>query len=200
PTARRRARVDRRAAQEDPAGTPDSRAWGSTAADRRTDAPPRASTRSPSSGDSPPAREGRGLKTCLRNDLDAVDHIALENPVDDVDAVEDLGEDRVLMIEARVVDQIDEDLRIARIVAARGDADGAADGRSRADFVPHERRVADVFVRAGAAALNDEVRHDAVKREAVVVAGFGEPREPQHGRGRLRREQRKLERADAADR
>ena len=46
----------------------------------------------------------------------------------------------------------------------------------------------------------DEVRHDAVERQAVVVAGLGEAREAQHRRRRLRREQRELERADAADR
>ena len=111
-----------------------------------------------------------------RHDGDALDHVAFEHLIDDVDAVQDLGEDGVDVIETRIVDEIDEDLRVAGVVAARRDADGAAHMRPRADLVAHEARVADVLVRAGTAALNHEVRDDAVEREAVVVAGFGEPR------------------------
>ena len=44
-----------------------------------------------------------------------LDHIAFEKRVDDIDAVQHLGEDRVLMIESRVVDQIDEELSVAGI-------------------------------------------------------------------------------------
>ena len=51
--------------------------------------------------------------------------------VDDVHAVEHVREHGVLMVEARVVDEIDEDLRVAGVAAARGDADGAADVRPR---------------------------------------------------------------------
>src|SRR6185295_16761186 len=95
--------------------------------------------------------------------FDPLDHVALENPIDDVDAVEDLAEDGVDVVEARVVDQVDEDLRVAGVVSARRDADRAADVRPRADLVAHEARVADVLVGAGAAALNHEVGNDAVE-------------------------------------
>ena len=73
-----------------------------------------------------------------RQYLDRLDDIAFENPIDDVDAVEDLGEDGVLVIEPRVVDEIDEDLRVAGVAAARRDADRAAHVRPQADFVAHE--------------------------------------------------------------
>ena len=59
-------------------------------------------------------------------DLDLLDDVAFENLIDDVDAVQHLGEDGVVVIEARVVDEIDEDLRVAGVAAARRDADRAA--------------------------------------------------------------------------
>jgi len=63
-------------------------------------------------------REHR-VRQQLGNDLDAVDDVALENLIDDVDAVQHLGKDRVVVIEARVVDEIDEDPRVAGVAAAR---------------------------------------------------------------------------------
>ena len=61
--------------------------------------------------------------------------------------------------------------------------DGAARVRRQADLVAHVRPVAGVLVRSGTPALDDEVRHDAVERQAVVVAGFHQPQEP-HARQR----------------
>ena len=74
------------------------------------------------------------------------------------------------MIQARRIHEVDEDLRVAGIASARRDAEGAATMRQQADLVAHERALAGVFVGAGAAALDDEVRRDAVERQAVVVA------------------------------
>ena len=95
--------------------------------------------------------------------------------IDDVHPGADAGEDGVVEVEAGIVDEVDEDLRVAGVGAARRDADRAADVHA-ADFVPHERAVAAVLVRARAAALDDEVRHDAVEREVVVVAAVDQRR------------------------
>src|SRR5438094_2121417 len=88
-----------------------------------------------------------------RDYLNSLNHVALENPIDDLDAVEHLCEDGVLVVEPRVVDEIDEDLRVARVVSPRRDADRAAHVRPQSDFVAPEARVAEVRVRAGAAHL-----------------------------------------------
>src|SRR5207244_3825486 len=112
--------------------------------------------------------ENPDLTLTLLHDLDALDDVAFDDSIHDVDAVEDLRKDGVLVIEPRVVDEIDEDLRVAGVAPARRDADRAAHVRPRSDFVAHERGVADVLVRAGTPALNDEVRHDPVKRQTVV--------------------------------
>src|SRR5438093_9847476 len=111
-----------------------------------------------------------GAPNHLRDDVNPIDHVAFENAIDDVDAVEDLGEDGVDVIEARVVDKVDENLRVAGVVAACRDADGAAYVRPKAHLVAHVAGVADVLVGAGAAALDDEVRDDSVERQAVVIA------------------------------
>src|SRR2546421_7039834 len=138
--------------------------------------------------------------TRSENNVDLFDGVAFEDLVDDVEAVEDLGEHGVLVVEARVVDEIDEDLRVTGVVPARRDADRAAHVRPQPDLVAHERRIADVFVRAGAAALDDEVRHDAMERQSVVVALLREPREPRDGHRRFSREQHELEGPNAAHR
>ena len=72
----------------------------------------------------------RGSQECAtrtsRQDLDGLDHVAFEDAVDDVHAIENLREDRVRVVVAWVVDQVDEDLRVARVATARGDAERAA--------------------------------------------------------------------------
>ena len=55
---------------------------------------------------------------------------------------DDLGEHRVGVIEPRRVDEVDEDLRVAGVAAAGGNADGAAAMREEADLVAHERPLA----------------------------------------------------------
>ena len=59
------------------------------------------------------ARAGPFPKTS-RQDLDGLDDIAFENPVDDVHAVQHLREHRISVVVAGVVDQVDEDLRRLR--------------------------------------------------------------------------------------
>src|SRR4051794_29572940 len=69
------------------------------------------------------------------HDLDLFDDVAFENLIHDLDSVQDLREDGVLVIEARVVDEVDEQLRVAGVAPARRDADRAADVRPQSDFV-----------------------------------------------------------------
>src|SRR5207245_7719736 len=93
-----------------------------------------------------------------RQNLNLLDDIPFENPIDHLDAVEHLRENRVLVIEARVVHEVDEDLRVAGVTAARRDADGASYVRPQADLVAHLGRMTHVLVRARTPALDDEVR------------------------------------------
>src|SRR5690606_6973443 len=81
-------------------------------------------------------------------------------------------------------DEVDVDLRIASVAAARGQAHGAAPVPVNAQLVARERTVAGVLVGGGAATLHDEVRCDTVEREAVVVTRLGESREACSVRGR----------------
>ena len=67
------------------------------------------------------------------------------------------GEDGVVEVQPRVVDQVDEELRVRRVPAARRQPDRAA-AVPRPDLVAHVFLVPGVLVRAGAAALDDEVR------------------------------------------
>src|SRR5262252_6340029 len=134
-----------------------------------------------------------------RNDVDSINDIALENLIDHFEAVQNLSEYGVFMIQTRVVHQVDEELRVAGIAAARGNADSAANVRPAPELVEHEGGVADVLVRAGTAALDHEVRDHSVKRQPIVVAGLGEPGEPENRRLRVGREEQEVEPPDAAD-
>ena len=102
--------------------------------------------------------------------FDPLDDVSFEDRVHDIHARQDVRKNGVLMVEAWVVDQIDKDLRVAGVTAARRNSDCAAHVRPLADFVAHERTVTKVFVRARAASLNDEVRNDAMERQTVVIA------------------------------
>jgi len=56
---------------------------------------------------------------------DARDRVPFEDLVNHVER-RGGAKDRVLEIEPRVVDQVDEELRVARVAAARGQANGTA--------------------------------------------------------------------------
>ncbi len=78
------------------------------------------------------------------------------------------------MIQSRVVHQIDKDLSVARVAAARGNADGAADVRAQAKFVAHVGAVAHKLVSTWTPALNDKIWDDAVEGQPRVVPVPGE--------------------------
>ena len=69
--------------------------------------------------------------------------------------------------------------------------------RQQADLVAHERALAGVLVGAGAAALDHEVRHDAMERQPVVVALARQRRDAQRRDRCVVRQQPQLEDAAA---
>src|SRR5688572_8592302 len=105
---------------------------------------------------------------------DVLHHVALENPIDDVHSLDDLGEHRVVAVEAQVVLEIDEPLRVAGVAATRAHPDGPSHVWRGAELVAQVLCEADVLVVAGASSLNHEVVLHAVPAEAVVVAGPAE--------------------------
>ena len=145
------------------------------------------------------AVSGAGTPSRLDQNVDLLDHVALDDGVHHVEAVEHVREHRVLVIEPGIIDQVDEELRVARIAPARGQADGPARVRPPAHFVVHEAMSADVLVRAWAAALHDEVGHDPVKREAIVVARLRQLGKPEHRERRLIGQEREVDRAGVPD-
>ena len=91
----------------------------------------------------------------------------------------------VLVIEPRVVDEVDEDLRVAGVAAARRDADRAAHVRPQPDLVAHEaRRRRRTRWRRG---CRPESRSSARRggTSGRCSSRFGQTRESQHGGGRL---------------
>src|SRR5438105_4482247 len=74
-------------------------------------------------------------RTMSWNDLDRLDHVALLDLVEEIDAVQHLPEDGVLMIEPRLIDHIEEE--IEPIV---GHAQSAADVWPQTDLRTGERR------------------------------------------------------------
>src|SRR5215831_4578455 len=119
------------------------------------------------------------------HDLDSFDDVAFQNSLDQLEAVQDLREDGELVIESRVVDKVNEDLRVTGVASACRDPERPAHVRPLSELVSHERSIADVFVRARASALNHEVRLNTMKRQAIVVPGTRKLLEPKHAERRL---------------
>ena len=89
----------------------------------------------------------------------------------------DVGEHRVVAVQAGVVDEIDEELRVGGVAASCRQPDRPAD-IARGDLVAHELFRTGILVRVGASTLEHEVRHDAVDRQTVVeLVGQGELQE-----------------------
>src|SRR5918992_5165350 len=75
-----------------------------------------------------------------------LDHIPLQYPVHDLHPFDDFGEDGVVAVEAKVVLQVDEPLRVASVVAAGAHAHGTADVRDGAQLVAQILPETDVLV------------------------------------------------------
>ena len=105
-----------------------------------------------------------------------------------------------MVVEPRVVHEVEIELRVAGVAAARREPDRPADVRREADLVAGERTVPHVFVRARAASLEHEVGHHAVDGQPVVAVLAREPHEPPGVERRLGGEELHLEPADLSDR
>ena len=103
------------------------------------------------------------------NDLDRFHDIAFQDSVYVVHAFDDAGEDRVVVIESVVVDEVDENLTVSRITPARGYAQGSPDVRQEPELVSNVTRRADELVGAGASPLKHEVGNDPVEGQTVVI-------------------------------
>jgi len=74
------------------------------------------------------------------------------------------------VVEPEVVDQVDEDLTVAGVVTASGDAERAPLVAKRSNFISHElRRQGVVFIRPRTTALQDEIRNHPMEGEPVVA-------------------------------
>ena len=128
-----------------------------------------------------PPRSARGwhgrrddvIHAVRTDQLDALDHVAFEDGVDDVHAGDDRAEHGVDVIEPRRVDEVDEDLRVAGVAAARRDADRAAPVRAGRPRRACRTASPTYSLAPGLPPWIDEVRRDAVEGQAVVVALAG---------------------------
>src|SRR5579884_1936612 len=103
-------------------------------------------------------------------DFNRFDHVSFLYFIDAIHPIADLGEYGVIVVQPEVVYEIDEYLRIPGIPAARRDTQSTTAMRQQSDFIPHEIRIADVFIGSRTSALQHEIRYDAVKCQAVVIA------------------------------
>src|SRR5690349_15563263 len=124
------------------------------------------------------AEEGLRVRQCPRasarpflteanesDNLDARDDVAFQDAIHDVNSLDHLAEDRVIAIQAQIVPEIHEPLRVTGVVAARAHPHGAAHVGNRAELVADEARVSNILIGAGASALNHEVGLDALPGE-----------------------------------
>ena len=130
-----------------------------------------------------PAR-GRGFGVtcvviaCRLQDLHPLDPVPLQDPLGDRLTAVDPAEDRELVVEQRIVHQVDEPLAVAGVAAAGRDAERAARVGAHQQLVPHERRVADVLVGVGPAALDHEVGLDPLELPSIVEPFPDQPQRP----------------------
>jgi hypothetical protein len=110
---------------------------------------------------------------------DAGNRVPFHDFIDDLQRRRD-AEHRVLKVEAGVVDQVDKQLRVPGVSSARGQSDRPALVRHGADLVAHIEAIARILIRPRTASLDDEIRHDAMEREAVVIARGCKANESRH--------------------
>src|SRR5918997_3449081 len=118
-------------------------------------------------------------------DGDAADAVAACDEVDDFEALRDAAEDGVAAVEVRLRRVRDEPLRAARVLDRERHPDRAALVRDGVDLAAYLVAGAAVAVAARVAALDDEVRDDAVERDVVEVVAARELHEVVHGERRL---------------
>src|SRR5262245_16382522 len=124
----------------------------------------------------------------LKN-LHPPDHVAARDAVDDLHSGDDLPEDGVTAVQMRLRRMRDEKLAAAGVLARKSHPDRAASVRPGVDLAADLIAGAAFAVAARVAPLNDEIRHDAVKIEAVEEALSRERDEAVHRDRRVLREE-----------
>ncbi len=127
-----------------------------------------------------------------------LDDLAFDDVVDRRRIADERADDGVGEVEPRVVHEVDEDLAVAGVGAARRDSHGAAHVAERRELVAREGGRAGVLVRGGAPALHHEARLHAMERPPVPLARPHLRHEPRHGRRRLLGVQPQRQRPPAA--
>src|SRR5215475_5192622 len=124
----------------------------------------------------------------LKN-LHPPDHIAARDAIDDRQSADDLPEDGVAAVQMRLRRMRDEKLAAAGVLARESHPDRAANVRPGVDLAADLIAGAAFAVAARVAPLNDEIRNDAVKSEAVEEALARERDEAVHRDRRVLREE-----------
>src|SRR5262249_32086743 len=106
-----------------------------------------------------------------RENVHPRDHVSLENAVDDIHALDDLGEHCIASVEAPVFSKVEEPLSVPGIMAPGAHPHGAPVVMDRPELVPDEARVAHVLVGPQSPALDHEIRLHPLPNQPVVVAG-----------------------------
>src|SRR5215813_9909134 len=117
------------------------------------------------------------------------DHVAARDAIDDLHSDDDLPEDSVTAVQMRLRRVRDEKLAAAGVLARESHSDRAANVRPGVDLAADLITGAAFAVAARVASLNDEIRHDAVKSEAVEETLARERDEAVHRDRRVLREE-----------
>src|SRR5262245_9389972 len=123
------------------------------------------------------------------NNLHPPDHVAACDAIDDLQSADDLPEDGVTAVQMWLRRMRDEKLAAAGVLAREGHPDCAANVRPGVALAPYLLPGAAFAVAASVASLYDEIRHDAVKSEAVEEALARERDEAVHSDRRVLREE-----------
>src|SRR5215510_8754043 len=124
----------------------------------------------------------------LKN-LHSADHVAACDAIDDLQSAVDLPEDGVTAVQMWLRRMRDEKLAAAGVLARESHPDSAANVRPGVYFAADLIAGAAFAVAARVASLNDEIRNDAVKSEAVEEALARERDEAVHRDRRVLREE-----------
>src|SRR5215475_5493727 len=125
----------------------------------------------------------RGLQPTallIFGDFHVQDHVSARDAIDDIHSGDDLSEDGIAAVQVRLWRVRDEKLAAAGVLAREGHSDRAASVRPGVDFAADLIAGAAFAVAARVAALNDEIRNDAMKSEVVEVVPERERDETVH--------------------
>src|SRR5262245_204487 len=123
------------------------------------------------------------------DNLHSHDDIVARDAIDDIHSGDDLPEDGVAAVQMRLRRVRDEKLAAAGVLARKSHPDRAANVRPGVDLAADLIAGAAFAVAARVTSLNDEIRHDAVKSEAVEEALARERDEAVHRDRRVFREE-----------